>query len=1072
MYVLRVITLFVAGLLVLDVGAQDGQTCNCDDEHIEDGTITAFFMLSGSETTIREYLPYPKEVVLPAIDLALNYVNESGLLGNHELITRFADEKCNPLIAQTEALKLREKYQGHVIFGPCCSYPVAYVARLNSIWKLPLISPAALGPDFRDVEKSDEFNTTTRVGPTYIGMGRTLVEFFKLHNWLIWFQILVDEDNDKFARDHFFLCSGVYRAFLDDDGNFTNEYAVLHPDFTDLKLQETLDTVSKKSRVVVMCANNDAIRAIMLKAHEMGMTTGEYAFFNIQLFDSDYFGDSGWKRGDSRDEEAKEAYKAMMTLTLRKPTSPEYMDFSTKVKEHALTQYGYSFEKHNQEVNSFVVAFHDAVLLYAIALNETLNAGYKATDGEEITKRMWNRTFEGIAGTVSIDANGDREADYSLLDMTDEENGEFTVVGNYYGADKYYDDLGNIKWPGGKAPLDIPECGSFVCPVTPDDGLKSVEIVLITMCALLLIFAVVITVVVRRYKYEAELANMSWKIRWDDILFEQKDKKKMGSRLSLAPSEQRSDTSVWGNQRQIFTVIGYYKGNIVAVKRVEKPKIELNREIRTEMKKMREIQHDHVTKFVGACIDNPNISIITEYCPKGSLQDILENDTIELDDMFKCSIMYDIVKGMHYLHNSPLETHGNLKSSNCVVDSRFVVKLTDFGLTTFREVYDEAVDPDDEFKYYQQKLWTAPELLCQPVKGGTPKGDVYSFAIIIQEIVHREGVFWLTSMDLSPKEIISHVMQGTAAFRPTLDRAMCPDDLFLLVEKCWANDPNVRPDFASIRTIIRKFNKSEGGALVDTLLKRMDKYASNLESLVEERTLQFHEEKRKSEELLYQILPKSVAQELKQGHAVRPEAFESVSIYFSDIVGFTKLCSLIKPIQVVDLLNDLYTCFDAVIDNFDVYKVETIGDAYMVVSGLPIRNGDFHAREISRMAIKLLEAVKTFKSCHLENHDKLKLRIGIHSGPCVAGVVGLKMPRYCLFGDTVNTASRMESNGEPLMIHISESTKNILESFGTFVLKYRGEIEMKGKGFQKTYWLLNEMPKNGITDFKYKELSV
>jgi len=238
----------------------------------------------------------------------------------------------------------------------------------------------------------------------------------------------------------------------------------------------------------------------------------------------------------------------------------------------------------------------------------------------------------------------------------------------------------------------------------------------------------------------------------------------------------------------------------------------------------------------------------------------------------------------------------------------------------------------------------------------------------------------------------------------------------------------------------------------------MELYANNLEELVEERTQDYHEEKKKCEKLLYQLLPQSVAAQLISGQPVVAETFDQVTIYFSDIVGFTAISAESTPMQVVQFLNDLYTCFDSIVENFDVYKVETIGDAYMVVSGLPIRNGNQHAREIARLALALLEAVHNFR-IHHRPEDRLKLRIGLHTGACVAGVVGLKMPRYCLFGDTVNTASRMESNGEALKIHISETTKVALDEFGTFVTTRRGFVPMKGKGEMLTYWLEGEVPR-------------
>ena len=155
-----------------------------------------------------------------------------------------------------------------------------------------------------------------------------------------------------------------------------------------------------------------------------------------------------------------------------------------------------------------------------------------------------------------------------------------------------------------------------------------------------------------------------------------------------------------------------------------------------------------------------------------------------------------------------------------------------------------------------------------------------------------------------------------------------------------------------------------------------------------------------------------------------------------------------------DLLNVIYKTFDARIDSYDVYKVETINDSYMVASGLPERNGDRHAAEIANLCIDLMFITPGI----LIQHDvnlRLKIRIGIHTGATTAGVVGSKMPRYCLFGDTVNVASRMQSTGEPMKIQMTYETKMLLDNLGGYISEMRGQVEVKGKGYLDTYWLVS-----------------
>ena len=205
----------------------------------------------------------------------------------------------------------------------------------------------------------------------------------------------------------------------------------------------------------------------------------------------------------------------------------------------------------------------------------------------------------------------------------------------------------------------------------------------------------------------------------------------------------------------------------------------------------------------------------------------------------------------------------------------------------------------------------------------------------------------------------------------------------------------------------------------------------------------------KSEQLLLNILPEPIAQQLKQNPGVIAEQFNEVTIMFADLVEFTPLSAHLKPIELVNLLNQIFSTFDELAQRLRLEKIKTIGDAYMVAAGLPIPRVD-HAQAIAQMALAMREAVEGFQS---ELSDNLQIRIGINTGVVVAGVIGTNKFIYDLWGDAVNIASRMESSGQPGSIQVTEATYERLKD--EYVFQKRGAIKVKGKGEMVTYWLID-----------------
>ncbi|XP_055452655.1 guanylate cyclase soluble subunit alpha-1 [Psammomys obesus] len=220
----------------------------------------------------------------------------------------------------------------------------------------------------------------------------------------------------------------------------------------------------------------------------------------------------------------------------------------------------------------------------------------------------------------------------------------------------------------------------------------------------------------------------------------------------------------------------------------------------------------------------------------------------------------------------------------------------------------------------------------------------------------------------------------------------------------------------------------------DGLKKRLGKLKETLEHAHQA----LEEEKKKTVDLLCSIFPSEVAQQLWQGQMVQAKKFSNVTMLFSDIVGFTAICSQCSPLQVITMLNALYTRFDRQCGELDVYKVETIGDAYCVAGGLH-RESDTHAVQIALMALKMMELSNEVMSPHGE---PIKMRIGLHSGSVFAGVVGVKMPRYCLFGNNVTLANKFESCSVPRKINVSPTTYRLLKDCPGFVFTPRSREEL------------------------------
>uniref|UniRef100_A0A915LQJ7 Guanylate cyclase n=1 Tax=Meloidogyne javanica TaxID=6303 RepID=A0A915LQJ7_MELJA len=845
---------------------------------------------------------------------------------------------CDEALAAGYTNKLFLNLSVDVIIGPPCVTAALMTGYISSFYNFPIfVWGASVTSKFNPIPTVTNINTNTVM--LSMGVQAVLSQFQ-------WQEISLVYIPDNIGR----VCSYFkqdFESLLNNNPNITIVYTK-QMDSTSTSMKDSLRKVQTCSRIIVSCFDSAVDRRnFLLAMNDLGLVeSSEYVLIVAQLKNQGMLqeinssGANGvqydgiWKQSDrsndGRDADALKAARRSIVIDLENQSVDQINTFNKKM----YAQFGQPPFNCNgscmggadeQNPSPYARSLHDTTYAYLRALNLTmLKYGYMSSDlarnGTQINN-MSKGEFDG--NNLSYEIRG-------------------SIVLASLSLTKKYTDEANI-WAnrGGKRPLYKPLCGytGLECPQ------NMTTYILIGGGLILLLFI-------------ATVSGISYAIR------EKLKEKERLTRECLIPfGELRNLKELKSNEDMRSLEANK------SLKSLQSSQSGSTKLTSMDDKKLETENYVHFLynrEVVFAIKYQVRVRIFNEDFANLK-KDLIAKERYVGDSFVMFTLMRDIASGLIALHGSFAGAHGMLSSENCLINDRWQVKISDFGLNMIRES-----QPMSKRKL----LWTAPELLRENNRKGTKEGDVYSFAIICCELVNRETVWNGVEREDDVDEILYRLRRSNVAIphRPQLHpREEINQNLLHLVRDCWGEIPTERPKIDMVRTMLKQMVRDGNQNLMD---------------------------------------------------------------------------------YVVNLLNGLYTAFDGIIDSHDAYKVETIGDGYLVCSGIPRRNGNDHAKAIAELSFSFLRTVSTFRIDHLPN-ERVNLRIGIHTGPAVAGVVGLTMPRYCLFGDTVNTASRMESNGRPGRIHISTTTNHYLTNIiGGYVTEPRGEVIIKGKGVMETFWLL------------------
>ncbi|XP_055328476.1 atrial natriuretic peptide receptor 1-like [Paramacrobiotus metropolitanus] len=816
--------------------------------------------------------------------------------------------------------------------------------------------------------------------------------------------------------------------------------------------EEMLLRVKPISRIVCLLFPAKIVRMFLIVADRLQMTNAEYVYIMGEPFRSvRRWGILTPTLGDGYDMIARNAFPSLLQITgdCENGTNRDMLAVMRLIRERGVARYNALYDA-EEEPNPMTMAAYFAVKSLAQVFLENMPNDGGAYSGKQMAAKFYNRTFRFPGTTVYIGNDGMRRTPYCTK-AYNASTESFQVVSKHYGLQMALVANRSFTWrmSDNRPPSNVPACGysgdAGICLEEVKSKRNLLMLVILALGGLLLLLVIRIWQIRKRaflnrnwwhldsaavtcQLYGVATHTISKIVAWNSLEFVPLGASEVVKNAEHEQYGRSGLMTMQSSQRRAY----FCKGQQVAVKEIPALRpVARDTLAQQRLHQLRSVKSENLVRTIGILDGKASWIFVTEFMPRGTMAFFMEKSSVDTE--LRLTLLYDLLKGVSAIHASPFLRHGYLSPNACFIDRHFTLKL-ECGLY---DITKNSANFEHSPAETTTSRFIAPELvdyllLCRVswmlTKHALPHHDMYA----IGGLIH-----W--TLDF-PQNV-----------KPPLTELVMVDRLRALATLCQSVDGSERPRIGEVVPVYRDITLVQDEKLIETLLKKMETYNGKLEQIVHERTLELRREQALSMELLREMLPKVVVQQLVCGLPVQAELFQRTSVSFAIVWGFAEFCANVSPGDIVHLLNIIFTMFDGCLKNADAYKVETISDCYVTASGLPTANGNRHAMEICRLALDLRQCFLCIP--RLDHGSGLQLKIGVHSGPCAAGVVGNKRPRYCLFGTTVNVASRLAYSAETRRIQIGGATARHAGNWPTLRVIPRGMTFVRGVGNMKTFWL-------------------